>query len=105
MQREMWLRDRLGGEAIGVVGTQEELQVLVDEKSSELSSVTTARDEANAIVARVKPVEVDINAKLEDAKFLAEEHAGKATHWQRELAKGTLPPIHISQPTSPLPRA
>jgi structural maintenance of chromosome 4 len=79
----------LEDEAMSVLETQKELQVLVDEKSSELSSVTTARDEANAIVARVKHVEVDINAKLEDAKLLAEEHGGKATHWQGELAKVT----------------
>ena len=77
----------LEDEAMTVLETQKALQVSVDEKSVELSAVSAARDEANAIVARVKHVEVDINAKLEDNKALHDEHIGKGEHWSAELQK------------------
>jgi len=79
----------LEDEAMSVLETQKDLQSRVDEGASALAAVATARDEAAAVVASVKHVEVDILAQLEDLQALAAANSGKAKHWEDELSKVT----------------
>jgi structural maintenance of chromosome 4 len=79
----------LEDEAMTVMETQKATQLLVDEKAGALANVAAARDEASAVVAATKHVEVEIEAKLDDLNALLTETTAKATHWQAELEKTT----------------
>ena len=79
----------LEDEAMSVMETQKETQLAVDEKAGALANVAAARDEASAVVAAARHVEVEIEAQLEDLSALLTEETAKAAFLSAELEKTT----------------
>ena len=68
-----------------VMQSYEKCQKELEEKVEELKSMQTKYEDFKAVVAKVRTVEVEMEAQMEDYVRAAKDNAAKAKHWAAKL--------------------